>query len=53
MLVIKLMSVFNHYQSTYFEVSGGTLRRRLHLIIYMLYIISTSCSIQVSTPYYI
>ena len=53
MLVIKLMSVFNHYQSIYFEVSGGTLRCRLHLIIYMFYIVSTSYSIQASTPYYI
>ena len=49
MLVIKLMSVFN----IYFEVSGGTLRCRLHLIIYMFYIVSTSYSIQASTPYYI
>ncbi len=31
------MSVFNHYQFIYFEVSGGTPRCRLHLIIYVLY----------------
>ena len=45
------MSVFNHYQSI-FRLPAG-LFTAVYTLLYMFYIISTSYSIQTSTPYYI